>query len=143
MNLVDNAAKFTPDGGRIWLVTKRSGDECELTIADNGIGIGSESLPDIFTLFTQGKRSLDRRQGGLGIGLALVKNLVELHGGSIRAFSKGLETGVNSSFACRCSRRRPSLMTLRPRTNGAPMSAIEFLVVDDHVGSATSVSARF
>jgi len=140
VNLVDNAAKFTPDGGRISLVAKRSGDECELMVADNGIGIACESLPDIFTLFTQGERSLDRRQGGLGIGLALVKNLVELHGGSIRAFSKGVGSG--SEFIIRLP-----LLNVVPVANDSTPSdehrsdvRHRILVVDDHVGSATTLA---
>jgi signal transduction histidine kinase len=140
VNLVDNAAKFTPDGGRIWMVAKRLGDECELTIADNGIGIACESLPDIFTLFTQGERSLDRRQGGLGVGLALVKNLVELHGGSIRAFSTGVGNG--SEFVIRL----PLLKAAPVAHESAPLDeqrsdvCHRILVVDDHVGSASTLA---
>ena len=140
VNLADNAAKFTPDGGRIWLVAKRLGDECELTVADNGIGIASESLPDIFTLFTQGERSLDRRQGGLGIGLALVKNLVELHGGSIRAFSKGVGNGSEFIIRLPLLKAVPVADDSTPSDEQRSDVCHRILVVDDHVGSATTLA---
>jgi signal transduction histidine kinase/DNA-binding response OmpR family regulator len=140
VNLVDNAAKFTPDGGRIWLVAKRLGDECELTVADNGIGIACDTLPDIFTLFTQGERSLDRRQGGLGIGLALVKNLVELHGGSIRAFSKGVGNGSEFIIRLPLLKAVPVADDSTPSDEQRSDVCHRILVVDDHVGSATTLA---
>jgi CheY-like chemotaxis protein len=140
VNLVDNAAKFTPDGGRISLAAKRFGDECELTVADNGIGIACESLPDIFTLFTQGERSLDRRQGGLGIGLALVKNLVELHGGSIRAFSRGVGNGSEFIIRLPLLKAVPVADDSTPSDEQRSDVCHRILVVDDHVGSATTLA---
>jgi signal transduction histidine kinase len=99
LNLLNNAAKYTDEGGYIRLSVERSGDEVVLRVRDNGIGIAPEMLPKIFELFAQGERTLDRSQGGLGIGLTLVRRLVELHGGRVQAFSEGL--GHGSEFAVR------------------------------------------
>src|SRR5690606_13089347 len=88
-NLLNNAAKYTPDYGHIELQADKGKDWIRLVIRDNGIGIPSELLPHIFELFTQAERTPDRSQGGLGLGLALVKSLLELHGGSISASSAG------------------------------------------------------
>jgi len=88
VNLLTNAAKFTHDSGKIWLEVQQEGDECVLRVRDNGIGIASETLPHVFDLFTQAEKSLDRSQGGLGIGLALVQRIVELHKGRVEAASK-------------------------------------------------------
>jgi PAS domain S-box-containing protein len=95
-NLLNNAARYTPDGGMIAVQAGRRGDECEVTIADDGQGISAELLPRIFDLFVQGRQGPDRASGGLGVGLALVKNLVGLHGGSVSAESAG--AGQGSTF---------------------------------------------
>jgi len=87
VNLLTNAAKYTHDSGQIWLTVQQDGDECELRVRDNGVGIAPETLPHVFDLFTQAERSLDRSQGGLGIGLALVQRIVEMHKGRVEAFS--------------------------------------------------------
>jgi PAS domain S-box-containing protein len=88
-NLLNNAAKFTERGGRISLSTERSDSRVEISVRDDGIGIPADLLPTLFDLFTRATRSLDGAEGGLGIGLNLVKNLVELHGGTVRAESGG------------------------------------------------------
>jgi CheY-like chemotaxis protein len=98
-NLLSNAAKYTPTGGRLWITAERSGDECLVRVRDNGIGIAPDVLPHIFDPFFQSDRSLDRSGGGLGVGLTLVKRLVELHGGGVRAHSQGL--GHGSQFDVR------------------------------------------
>ena len=98
-NLLNNAAKYTPEGGAILLSTRREGAEAVVTVADNGVGIPSDMLPRVFDLFTQVRDNLDRSRGGLGIGLALVKQLVEMHGGSITAESAG--PGQGSAFRLR------------------------------------------
>ena len=95
-NLLNNAAKYTPAGGAIRLVATREGERVRLCIEDNGIGIDAGLLPQVFDLFTQAERSPDRSQGGLGIGLALVKTMVALHGGEVQAHSEG--PGQGSSF---------------------------------------------
>jgi PAS domain S-box-containing protein len=92
-NLVENAAKYTPDGGTIVVRTARDGEQALLTVADSGIGIAADLLPQVFELFVQGDRSLDRRGGGLGIGLTLVRRLAELHDGAVTASSDGPDRG--------------------------------------------------
>ncbi len=99
INLLNNAAKYTDSGGRITLRGGREGNEVVLRVRDNGIGIPRHQLPHIFEMFTQVGRSEERAQGGLGIGLALVRGLVELHGGTIAAYSEG--PGKGSEFVVR------------------------------------------
>ena len=96
-NLLNNAAKYTPNGGRIVLAVARQGATVRIDVADDGIGIDAQLLPRVFDLFTQAERSPDRAQGGLGIGLALVKTIVGLHGGKVTAHSDG--PGKGSSFS--------------------------------------------
>jgi PAS domain S-box-containing protein len=92
-NLLNNAAKYTPRGGRILLAVDRDEQKVHIRVQDNGIGIDKGLLPQVFDLFTQAERTPDRSQGGLGIGLALVKNVVTLHGGTVTADSDGPGTG--------------------------------------------------
>src|ERR1700675_634429 len=99
VNLLTNAAKYTDEGGHIWLTVQQEGDECVLRLRDTGVGIAPELLPRIFDLFTQAERSLDRAQGGMGIGLSLVQRLVEMHRGTVEARSPGL--GRGSEFTVR------------------------------------------
>jgi len=101
VNLLNNAAKYTDEGGHISLTVQQDGDECVLRVEDTGVGIAPDLLPRIFDLFTQGARSLDHSQGGLGIGLCLVQRLVKLHGGAVDAYSvlgKGSELVVRLPF---------------------------------------------
>jgi len=93
-NLLSNAAKYTPKGGRIEVSLTREGEEAVIRVRDNGIGIPAAMLPQVFDLFTQAERAMDLTQGGLGIGLALVKRLVEMHGGSVTATSPGADQGT-------------------------------------------------
>jgi PAS domain S-box-containing protein len=99
INLVTNAAKYTPDGGRITVVVRQERRDAVISVMDNGIGIPAEMLSAIFELFTQGERGLARTVGGLGIGLSLCRQLVELHGGSISVHSNG--RGEGASFTIR------------------------------------------
>ena len=98
-NLLNNASKYTHPGGCIWLTTERDGEQAVLRVRDNGSGIEPDLLPQVFDLFTQGDRSLDRVQGGLGIGLTIVRSLVEDHHGQVVAFSEG--PGRGSEFVVR------------------------------------------
>ena len=99
VNLLTNAAKYTPSGGRIQLIAGVEGDEVVFRVRDNGVGIPPELLPRMFDLFAQGDRSLARSEGGLGIGLTLVRSLAELHGGTVTATSDG--PGKGSEFVVR------------------------------------------
>jgi signal transduction histidine kinase/ActR/RegA family two-component response regulator len=93
-NLLSNAAKFTRPGGRIWITTSREGVEAVMRVRDSGMGIDAEMLPRIFDLFVQANPSLDRAEGGLGLGLTLVRQLTELHGGSVGVTSDGQGRGT-------------------------------------------------
>ena len=93
-NLVSNAVKFTPKGGRITIGLRHTGDQVEITVTDTGVGIRPELLPDVFERFRQGPGMTTRRHGGLGLGLSITKHLVELHGGSVRAWSAGPDQGA-------------------------------------------------
>jgi signal transduction histidine kinase len=95
-NLLTNAAKYTPEGGHIEVELEAADGQAFLAVRDNGNGIGPDLLPVVFDLFTQASRTLDRAQGGLGLGLALVRKLVELHGGQVDAASAG--PGRGSTF---------------------------------------------
>ena len=99
INLLNNAAKFTDPGGRITVKAFREGAEAVLRVSDTGIGMAPELLPQVFELFTQGQRDLDRSEGGLGIGLTIAKRLVELHGGTVQVQSPG--AGGGSEFTVR------------------------------------------
>lgn len=88
-NLLTNAAKYTPPGGHITIRAREEAGDVVIRVHDTGIGIAPEALPHVFDLFVQERQAIDRSQGGLGIGLAIVRNLVERHGGSIEALSEG------------------------------------------------------
>jgi signal transduction histidine kinase len=92
-NLLNNSAKYTDWGGRIWLSAAPSGGELVVRVSDTGVGIPPEAIPRLFEMFTQVDCALQRAQGGLGIGLSLVRRLVELHGGAVEAHSEGIGRG--------------------------------------------------
>jgi len=123
-NLLTNAAKYTDPEGYIRLSARCEGDEVTIRVSDTGIGISSEALPRLFEMFSQIPCARDRSEGGLGIGLALTKGLVELHGGKIEAHSAGLGAGVSSSFGYReNSRWTPATMGQSPRRRRIHWSA--------------------
>ena len=99
LNLLNNAAKYSDRGGHIWLTAERQGSDVVVSVRDTGIGIAADQLPRIFEMFSQVDRSLEKSQGGLGIGLTLVRRLVEMHGGSVEARSDG--PGKGSEFIVR------------------------------------------
>ena len=139
VNLLTNAAKYTDLNGTIWLSAEQSGAECILRVKDTGVGITPELLPCIFDLFTQAERSLDRSQGGLGIGLALVQQLTELHGGTVEVFST-LRHG--SEFVVRLP-----VEVSKTAASKVPIAAthkhhkpLRILVVDDNVDTVLSFS---
>jgi CheY-like chemotaxis protein len=133
-NLLNNAAKYMDEGGRITLACERAGEEVTVSVGDAGIGIDAEMLPRIFDLFTQADRSLDRSQGGLGIGLSLVRKLVELHGGTVVARSEGL--GEGSEFIVRLPALREGVRPGPPGWRPSPTRRLRVLVVDDNTGAA-------
>ncbi|HEX2223126.1 MAG TPA: MEDS domain-containing protein [Thermoanaerobaculia bacterium] len=139
-NLLNNAAKYMNDGGRIWLTGNREGDQVVLRIRDQGIGIPPEMLGRIFDLFTQVDRQLDRSEGGLGIGLALVRSLAELHGGSVEARSEG--PGRGSELILRLPAREKSAPAPQEAAPGdeKKASGLAVLVVDDNLDSAESMA---
>jgi PAS domain S-box-containing protein len=142
-NLLNNSARYTAHGGRIHLLAARQGNDIVVSVKDTGAGISAEMLPHVFEMFMQGDRSLERRQGGLGIGLTLVKRLVEMHGGSVEARSEGL--GRGSEFLVRLpvvSTPAPSEYP-RPHSNGTTGTTglpARILVVDDNEDAARSLS---
>ncbi len=139
-NLLNNAAKYTDEGGQITLTVGREASEAVVRVRDTGTGIASEMLPNVFDLFTQAERTLDRSQGGLGIGLALVRSLVELHGGTVQVFSAGL--GAGSEFVVRLPVLEAEAGA--PGRGGEaaapPATPRRILVVDDNVDSAASLA---
>jgi len=140
-NLIHNAAKFTDVGGEIEVVFETEADTAVVRARDNGAGISAELLPHIFEPFTQEDRSLARSRGGLGIGLSLVKKLVELHGGRVEVFSQGPSQG--SEFVIRLPKAEaPSSVQERNASiQSSPASGQTILVVDDNVSSADSLSS--
>ncbi|MDO9049015.1 MAG: PAS domain S-box protein [Methylobacter sp.] len=138
-NLLNNAAKYTNEGGKIMLNVMREGSDAVIEVKDTGIGIAPDILPHIFDLFSQADHTLAHSQGGLGIGLALVRQLVEIHGGTVVAASGGI--GQGSSFTVRL----PALPTGSSAAESAltesvlPMPKFRILVVDDYVDAAESL----
>jgi PAS domain S-box-containing protein len=140
VNLLTNAAKYTDQGGHVWLTVQQEGEEGVLRVRDTGVGIAPEILPRIFDLFTQAERSLDRSQGGLGIGLALVQRLVEMHGGTVAASSA---LGQGSEFVVRL----PVVQPPQPQASSPPSEkaqptrpSMRVLVVDDNVDTVTTLA---
>lgn len=141
-NLLSNAAKYTPPGGSIWLTAETVAAELTLRVRDTGIGIPPELLSTIFDLFVQGDASLDRARGGLGIGLTLVRGLVELHGGRVEAHSAGI--GRGSEFIVRLptlsegiAPRQPP--RIDPHEPVAPQP-LRILIVEDHPDAGESLA---
>jgi PAS domain S-box-containing protein len=134
-NLLNNAAKYTDSRGRIELIVERQGGQAVIQVCDTGIGMEPELLPKVFQLFTQSPRSLDRSQGGLGIGLTLVRRLVEMHGGTITAYSAG--AGQGSTFTVRLPvASSPGARSEHPTERPMIGQGRRILVVDDNVGAA-------
>ncbi|WP_332878215.1 hybrid sensor histidine kinase/response regulator [Massilia sp. S19_KUP03_FR1] len=132
LNLLNNAVKYTPPGGDIWLTASFDDGQAVITVRDTGIGMPQQSLSTIFHMFSQLTPALERSQGGLGIGLALVRGLVELHGGSISAASDGV--GLGSRFEVRLPAHASAALVLAPATALAVAAAQRrILVVDDNV----------
>jgi PAS domain S-box-containing protein len=143
-NLLNNAAKYTAEGGRIVLAAWRDAGHAVVVVEDTGIGIPPTMLPRVFDMFAQVDRGIERAQGGLGIGLALVKRLVEMHGGSVHAESKGENRGSRFTI------RLPTIAAASGAAHSRPIPAealphfgTRVLVVDDNVDSASSLATMF
>ncbi len=143
-NLLNNAAKYTPPGGRIELEARRENAEIVVTVRDNGSGIAPEMLPKVFDLFVQADRTLDRSQGGLGIGLTLVKRLVALHGGRVGVRSDGIGRGAEFTVHLPAPETvtpgvGPGLADASTGSENAQMS-LRVVVVDDNDDNARSLA---
>ncbi len=136
-NVMTNAAKYTEAGGKIGIQATGAAETVRVAISDNGAGISPEFMPSIFHLFAQADRTLDRSQGGLGIGLSVVKKLVEMHGGTISARSGGL--GCGSVFEITLPRAAPPQAQAGDSPT-VPVSPRRILIVDDNVDAANSLS---
>jgi len=140
-NLLNNSAKYTNPGGHIELIVRQKENDAVIIVRDDGIGIAPEMLPRIFDMFAQVDTSLERRQGGMGIGLSLVRNLVKMHNGSVEAYSEGL--GKGSEFTVRLPvssppQSKPALpLTSKQEDNSA--SPCRVLVVDDNESSSKTL----
>ena len=142
-NLVNNAAKYTPKGGRIEVAARLSADALAVSVTDNGIGIGADMLPHVFDMYAQAQNIHNMAQGGLGVGLNLVKRLVELHGGRVEAESGGVGQGSRFTVilpldAAMAAAASPD-GAAAPATEQAQDDALRVLVVDDNVDAAQTL----
>lgn len=140
-NLLNNAAKYTPRGGTISLSAMRDGDDAIVSVTDNGLGIAPSEIESVFTMFSQVGKSIERSQGGLGIGLSLVRQLVSLHSGSVFARSTGL--GGGSVFTIKLpldlSDQEPSSAT-QYKLESVELKTLKILVADDNIDAATAMA---
>jgi signal transduction histidine kinase len=148
-NLLQNAVKFTPPGGRVRVRARRSSDgRIEISVRDSGQGIGPEVLPHVFEVFTQADQSLDRSRGGLGVGLAVVRGLVEMHGGEVRARSEGEGKGAEFTLLLPVETGAAAADEARPAVHAGTTEAAEaaesaavrrILVVEDNADAAATM----
>lgn len=137
-NFLGNALKFTNPGGAVAVLAQAEGERATLTVRDNGIGIDPETLPTVFDLFAQADKSLDRARGGLGLGLTIVKGLIDLHGGSVTARSEGLGRGTEMTVSLPLEQEPPALApAARPQRSPGPGRRV--LVIEDNRDSAESL----
>lgn len=140
-NLLNNSAKYTPEGGRITLTAERQGELVLLRVTDTGVGIPAEMLPQVFDMFTQVGRTLDRSQGGLGIGLTLVRRLVEMHGGTVDVESPGPGQGTTFTLCLPVAGPiEPARPIAADGAEGQPPRRLRILVVDDNIDGAESLA---
>ena len=139
-NLLNNAGKFSDKGGHVWLTVERADEQAVIRVRDNGIGIDAEQLPRIFEMFTQVDTSLERSRDGLGIGLTLVKTLVEMQGGTVEAFSQGLGRGSEFVVRLPAVRDAATAVARADLAEPAPMQRRRVLIVDDNEDGAESLA---
>ena len=137
-NLLGNASKYTGDGGTLRVSARVEEGEALVVVEDNGIGMAPDVIPHIFDLFTQGPRSLARSEGGLGVGLNVVRNLLAMHGASVRADSPGL--GEGSRFTVRLPRSSQALGPQAPAAAPACRTALDILLVEDNVDACDTLA---
>ena len=139
-NLLSNAAKYTEHGGRIWLIAERRGGEAVITVRDTGVGISPAMLSHIFEMFTRGEQSQVRTLGGLGIGLTLVKRLVEMHGGTVAAESAGQDMGSTFVIRLPAAESSPGQPPTADGSLPSGASSLRVLIVDDNRDAADSLA---
>ena len=132
-NLVTNAAKYTPPGGHIWISAQAEGAQISVVCEDNGPGVAPDLVPHLFDSFAQGPRTIDRRLGGLGLGLTLARNLTELHGGSIAYQDRGSERGSRFVVRLPAAVSVAGAAPTEPPLTAVAVHALRLLVVDDNV----------
>jgi two-component system, chemotaxis family, CheB/CheR fusion protein len=135
VNLLNNAAKYTPRGGHVTLGLGREGSDAVIRVEDDGVGIGPEMLEGVFDLFVQSRRTLDRADGGLGVGLTLVRSLVELHGGKVVAQSDGEGSGATFVVRLPAVDEAEASTELRPRSLAQLPRAAKIVIIEDNVDS--------
>jgi signal transduction histidine kinase len=140
-NLLDNAAKYTPEGGHVKVSARLDGNRVVVTVKDDGVGVSPADLPEIFELFAQSDRALDRAQGGLGIGLSVVRSLVEMHGGTVEARSDGLGCGTSIRVELPALAAGSGSVAVKP----IPLASsahhkLAILIVDDNSDAADSLA---
>jgi signal transduction histidine kinase len=140
-NLLSNAAKYTPPGGRIDIAASGDGEAAIIVVRDNGRGIPRALLPRLFDLFVQGERAPDRREGGLGIGLTLVRTLVELHGGGVDAYSAGPGEGATFTVRWPLASRTTATGKIRAIDPTLLTGPLRVLIVDDNMDAAEMLAA--
>jgi signal transduction histidine kinase len=137
-NLIGNASKYTGDGGTLRVTATVEEGDVSVVVEDNGIGMAPDVIPHIFDLFTQGPRSLARSEGGLGVGLNVVRNLLAMHGAAVSADSAGL--GQGSRFTVRLPRSSSSLKPQAPATTAVRAAALSILLVEDNVDACDTLA---
>ncbi|HEX9957775.1 MAG TPA: ATP-binding protein, partial [Fibrella sp.] len=138
-NLLNNAAKFTNQGGKVWLSVEKEGQQALLRVRDNGLGIAAHQLERIFDLFAQADNTLERSQNGLGLGLTLVRQLVELHGGQVKASSGGAGQGSEFTVSLPLLADLPKPPPTADAAAKQPVTGRRILVIDDNQDAATTL----
>jgi signal transduction histidine kinase len=139
-NLLNNAARYTPHGGQLWLTASREGDSAIVSVKDTGVGIPADKLPRVFEMFMQVDRTSRQAQGGLGIGLSLVRTLVERHGGQVAAVSRGADCGSEFIVRLPLSTQQPQTNRAAPSVHPPGIAQRRIVVVDDNRDSANSLT---
>ena len=135
-NLLANAAKYTEPGGQVRIEARAEGGQAVIRVRDDGIGIAPEILPTIFDMFTQGRQALDRAQGGLGLGLSIVRNIVQLHGGTVEAYSAGAGHGTEVVVRLALAQAPPAAPEVRLPPARPQIAPRGLLIVDDNEDAA-------